>query len=196
MMDWRKWAEPVMIGFAAITLLALYGQVSFAPQLVVVSLATLGMYYLLSGGLVLFDSRVERVMRFLYFVGLWSMANGLIGLIFRLRFWQRGDILLMMGIAFGAVVMLVSLFYRQTTPIDRRPAVIQQFTPLLRRLTIYPILFFVFYLWPTESLYRHFGEFRHNETYVRTFLDAWQNPQDSIKQVELEVLDKQIREQP
>lgn len=188
----KKNLEGLFIGFAVLTLIMLYGNVAFSQQLIVVALTTLGMYYLLSGALVLFDKRVERVMRILYFVGLWSLSFGMLGLVFRLRFWANAENVLMTGFAFGAVVFLVAVMYRQTTPKDKRQWVIEQLSPLIKRLAIYPLVFIGFFLWPTESLYRTFGEFRYHEPYVQKLLESHQNPTDTLLHKELEKMEKEL----
>lgn len=188
----KKNLEFILIGFALLTLIMLYGNVAFSQQLIVVALTTLGMYYLMSGALVLFDKRVERVMRFLYFVGLWSLSFGLLGLVFRLRFWANGENVLMTGFAFGAVVFLVSVIYRQTTPKDKRAGVVGQLKPLINRLAIYPLVFIGFFLWPLESLYHNFGEFRYHQPYVEKLIESHQNPQDTVLQQQLEEMEIEL----
>lgn len=188
----KKNLEWLLIGFALLTGIMLYGNVAFSQQLIVVSLTTLGMFYLMSGALVLFDRRVERVMRFLYFVGLWSLSFGLLGLVFRLRFWANGENVLMTGFAFGAVVFLVSVIYRQTTPKDKRAGVVAQLKPLINRLAIYPILFLGFFIWPLDSLYHTFGEFRYSEPYIENLIKSHQNPEDTLLQQQMEKMEKEL----
>lgn len=188
----KQHLELLLIGFTLLTGIMLYGNVAFSQQLIVVSLTTLGMYYLMSGALVLFDKRVERVMRFLYFVGMWSLSFGLLGLVFRLRFWVNGENVLMTGFAFGAVVLLVAVIYRQTTPKDKRTNVIAQLKPLINRLAIYPLVFVGFYLWPLADLYEHFGEFRYHAPYIEKLQESHDNPTDTLLRQELEELEKQL----
>lgn len=188
----KQHLELLLIGFALLTGIMLYGNVAFSQQLIVVSLTTLGMYYLMSGALVLFDKRVERVMRFLYFVGMWSLSFGLLGLVFRLRFWVNGENVLMTGFAFGAVVLLVAVIYRQTTPRAKRKGVIDQLKPLINRLAIYPLVFVGFYLLPTGTLYTYFGAFRHHPAYVEKMLESHANPSDTLLQQQLEEMEIEL----
>lgn len=190
----KKNLELLFLFFALLTLIMLYGQVPFAQHLIVVSLTSLGMYYLMSGALVLFDKRVERVMRMLYFVGLWSVSFGLLGMVFRLRFWHNGENILLTAFGFSAVVLLIAVVYRQTTPKEKRPPVIHQLQPLIKRLAVYPVLFFLFYWWPVDALYQQFGRYRHHEAYVEAFLEAYHAPGDSIKQARLEKLEKELQQ--
>ena len=141
-MNWRQHLETILILFAVLTLGLLAGDVAFSERLIVVSLATLAMYYLMSGALVLFDKRVNRPMRILYFVGLWSICMGLLGVIFRLRFWLNSETLLMVATSIGAGSLVVLLLMRQMAGNEGSSQQREQLKPLFIRLLVYPAFFF------------------------------------------------------
>lgn len=177
-----KYMEMIFIGLATLTAIMLYGNVLLAGKLVVMGFSVLSFYYLLSGALVLFDPKVERSMRILYFVGLWTISTGLLGCIFRLLFWINNELLLLMASLFGVAVLFVSLVYQlQAAPGERR-AIRHQLSPLFKRILVYPALFFLLYATSVETLYRNFGTHRLNEEYIEVFLDAYYHPEDSLKQ--------------
>ena len=155
----------------------------------------LGLYYLLSGTLVLFDKRVNRSLRLAYGVGLWALGMGMLGLIYTFHFWKNSQSLLMMAAGFSMAVLVFLLLNYTFLPTDNKPGAGRQFTPLLSRLLIYLPLFLMLVFLPTRTLYHYFGPFRNNTEYIDRLMDALNHPEDTIKAYQLELIEKQINEE-
>lgn len=195
-MRWRKHIETILILFAVFTVVLLGTNVSFSDRLIVVSIATLAMYYLMSGTLVLFDSRVTRPMRILYFVGLWSICIGLLGIIFRLRFWINSELVLMVASGLSVGTLVVVLLMRQMAGGDQSQYTREQLKPLFTRLLIYPLFFIVFLSVPNRELYRSLGPNRDNPEYIERFIESIENPEDSVIQQQFQEYQDSINQLP
>lgn len=180
-MDWKKHSEIILILFGFLTGLMLFGNIEFSERLIVVSTMSLGLYYLMSGALVLFNRHVLRLIRIIYFIGLWSITVGYLGIAFRLRFWPNSGMLLLMAIGFGVVVMSVLILYRFDSK-EKKPELRKQLSPLFKRLLFYPALFLLFYMIPNLQLYQSIGPERHDPEYTGLFIELLENPTDSLKQ--------------
>jgi peptidoglycan/LPS O-acetylase OafA/YrhL len=184
-MNLKKHLEIFLIGFGLLTILMLYFNTPFSGRLIVASTMTLGLYYLMSGTLVLFNSQFIKPIRIIYFTGLWSILIGYTGLAFKLRFWNHGNTLLLMGISSGLVIMLMVLVYKKSLA-KKEKDIIPQLNPIFKRILIYPAIFFMFYITPNIILYQNFGDKRDDKEYVRLFIDVVDHPGDSVKTAALD----------
>ena len=195
-MNWKQHLETLLILFAVLTLGLLAGNVAFSERLIVVSLATLAMYYLMSGTLVLFDKRVGRPLRILYFVGLWSISMGLLGVIYRLRFWVNSEPLLMVATGLGAGALVVLLVMRYLMGGEQSEQLRAQLKPLFIRLLVFPALFLLALSVPNYELYQTFGAHRDSPEYIERFIQSIENPEDSLLQQQFQHYEDSLKQEP
>ena len=180
----RQYFEFLLIGFCLFTLLMLLLKIDFSDRLIVVSIALLAFYYLLSGALVLFNKQVLHGMRLIYFIGLWSVTVGLIGIVYKLRFWYNSDMLLLFAVTFNMVTLIFMFGYWHTSKKDVKVIIASQLKPILYRLLVFPVFFFFFYTISHYWLYERIGPYRDDAKYMQLYLKALENPKDYESQQE------------
>lgn len=193
-MDLKKNFEAIVILFSIVALLFLYGRLPFSERLMIVGLSTLSLYYLLSGALVLFNSRIWRIMRLIYFVGLWSISIGLLGVIFKLSFWQNSRILLLVSFSSGMAVLIFIFSYYRTIKPEAKTIAADQLKPVLYRLAVYPLLFLLLFNVSSRSLYTYMGAHREDQQYIDLLMDTLDNPDDQKAAKALEDYKKEMEE--
>ena len=84
----RKNFEWFLVIQVVLALGLLYLHHPIAPVFRLLAFLLIASFYLLSGFRVLMDKRFGRMIRILYFFGLWAMALGWIGIMYKVSFWQ------------------------------------------------------------------------------------------------------------
>ncbi len=184
-----------LIAFVLLCLFLLYGRMQFATALTVAALGMLGLYYLLSGTLVLFDNRVNRSLRLAYGIGLWALGMGMAGLIYTFHFWKNSRFLLMIAVGFSIAVLILLLISYYFLPVENKSSNGRQYVPILSRLLIYLPVFLLFIFIPNRTLYHYFGPFRDNDKYIDRLIDALDHPGDSTKAYQLELIEQKLNEE-
>lgn len=186
--------ELINIGLILVALYLLHLEFPPAQGMVVVLCCALSFFYLASGVLVLTDKgNIEKVMRIIWFIGMWAIAIAVLGMMARLLFWESNEILLM--VAGAGVLASFAFIVLNRMGLDERvkDAYVMEMRPLMRRLipaaAIGAMLFFSNY----PTLYRVFGEYRHDSDYIEllsnklnhpsnmNFRDDWEVYHDSLR---------------
>lgn len=191
--SWKSYIEIFLITLSILAMLLLFFDIPYADKIVVVPFSALALYYLLSGALVLFNKKIVHGMRLIYFVGLWSITVGLIGFVYKLKFWFNSDLLLLFAAFLAMAVMAFMIIYFRTSGKDSKDSLKYQLQPIFLRLLIYPAIFFIFSTVPHGFLYGVFGEYRENETHMLLYLDVLEDPQNNDKREALQQYEQNLK---
>ncbi len=175
----EKNMEWMALSACALCLPALY--VGFAPAqgMTVVLFCTLALYYLASGVLVLLDRQnIEKVMRLIWFLGLWGLSLLVLGAMSKLLFWTSAPMTLLAGGASALAVCAFLLLNRMGLSGELLQAFIRENRPLLRRLVIGLMLSSALYFSSNRVLYSYFGSNRDDPEYVQVLMDYLDHPDD------------------
>ena len=156
----------------------IYLEIGFGEQLVVMTFATLALYYLLSAAHVLFNKMILQSIRLTYFIGLWCVMLGLIGAIFKLRFWPYSPMLLVVSVSTGLTVLIFSLALAWLWRKQGKPELSRQIAPIAGRLLGFLPVFLMLYLWPNAQMYGIFGRHRSDAEHTRLLLRTLESPQN------------------
>jgi hypothetical protein len=127
--------ETIAVALAIGAFAALTAGWPSAEGLVVLTGAALAFYYLASGVLVLLDrARVERLMRLVWFLGLWAVAMVVLGAMARVLDWPSAEGLLLTGAAGCVAAAGFGWLNRQGLDDELRAAYDAEMMPLGRRL--------------------------------------------------------------
>lgn len=106
-----------------------------AEGLIVITASALAFYYLASGVLVLLDKvNVERIMRIMWFLGMWALAMVVLGAMATVLRWPVADTFLMCGAGGTMATVGFTWLNRQGMDTSIRDAYDTEIRPLARRL--------------------------------------------------------------
>ncbi|MFT7588706.1 MAG: hypothetical protein ACI959_000918 [Limisphaerales bacterium] len=178
MMDFfKKYFEIINLGLVLLAFYLLHIQFPPAQGMVVILCATLAFFYLGSGILVLLDkNNVEKVMRIIWFTGLWAVAIAVMGIMSRLLFWESNEIFMMVAGA-GCLASFAFIILNRMGLDDRiKLAYTREMWPLVRRLVPAMAIGLMLYFSSYPTLYRIFGEYRHDRNYIELISEKLTNP--------------------
>lgn len=186
----KRYFEGILIALALISVLLAFGRVRVAPLLMIMSFLLLAFYYLLSATLVLTDRRVSRPVRLIFVVGLYVVSIGLVGSLFKLSLWRGSETLLVLALCSGGAVLLVmTVFYRLSSSESRRPLG-QQLGELAKRLLPYLLISTLAFTLPNEAIFDNLSPHRDDDRYQALLLQALDEGDDVTLQDSLEAYRK------
>jgi hypothetical protein len=175
----QKYFEPAALLMILLSLAGLYAQSAIAQGVSVALVSLLAFYWLASGILVLLDrANVEQVMRLTWFMGMWSAAIGLLGIISRILLWSSNKSILMVSGAMALTAIAFSILNRQGLEGDLREAFDREMRPLYIRLLPVLLVGTMIYFTDARGIYSNFGLFRDDPEYVRLLMEKIDNPQN------------------
>lgn len=173
----QKYFEPAVLLMILLSLGGLYAQYAIAQGVSVALVSLLAFYWLASGILVLLDrANVEQVMRLTWFMGMWSAAIGLLGIISRILLWSSSSSILMVSGAMALTAIAFSILNRQGLKGDLQEAFDREMRPLYVRLLPVLLVGTMIYFTDARGIYSNFGLFRDDPEYVRLLIEKIDNP--------------------
>lgn len=193
-----RFGEILLVFF---TILVVYLKPTFGAsgdRLSILLFGTLAFYYLASGVLTFLDKkRIIRSVRLIYIVGLWGISVIVIGIMCRIILLQGDKELLIVALfSLIGILMFAWLSYKNIEDENNRDAFVWQMQPLVVRSILALIIGAGFLFTDSYTIYRSFGTFRNNTEYINTIVDAYQNPNDTLKVNTFKRLDSELRSAP
>lgn len=179
----KKNLEILLLLFVLLSIGLKFSAVAIGEGLTLLAGACLAFYYLASGILVLADRRrVERLMRLLYFIGLWAVCMSVLGIIGRLHFYlfpSDRELLLISLASLFATLLLAWLLSTNRRDAEEKKLFKHQLQPLALRAGIAFLCVALFLSLDYKTIYSYFGAYRHDTEYVRLLMEKMENPGDA-----------------
>jgi hypothetical protein len=204
----HRWIEPMLLALILLSLFLLNKFFEPASGMLTLFAASFAFYYLASGILVLIDkNNIERSMRIIWFMGMWTVSFAIIGCMMRLLFWNGSKIFLLISGASALAVIAYSYLTRMGLQGELKSAYQREMKPMIIRLIAGLIFAGICFFSSNRSLYYAFGAYRDDPTYVDLIerklnepgnpqaQEAWQSYHEQKKAEERSQREKELKKE-